>query len=520
LSNENLKKLWYLFKNNNMRIFNTGQISPSEKQDILDKHRTLYNGFRTMEPKVSNEQPLYIQDFAGDKLGMTLNNKGEVKKYTNVGINESIEEGETCEQCGGQMNEGICEQCGGGEMEEGKGHLDDIYHEEDLNPSDNFDYVEGGGNSYGTFEKMHHMKEEDAEIDELGTHELKKGKKYKYKTPSFDDEVEFDFEVDDEEGGDRMYKFKGKDAMNHLMAGKGVEKFVDYLDEQSKKRHQTKEGTATSNAPVSLGKHYDEIKDPYSFQSNGPVGNGKTLRMSNMDEQGFTGGGNAPDFDFDLNADPAYDFKSKGPKEGDGPFNVDAPDMDLDTDDEKEAFDFQSGGPDNGGEVYPVFEDSFDSLIDMDNELENEREELEEDDFEEFTSAFDDEIDEVDVSGSQGVYGDMDPAYDFDSEGPGSAGPYQTRNEAETSEQIPRKHDYKKMMRKKDAISKGEDFDDSELDISDYEDDYNPETSSWEEITKMTGDDEFGNVDEDLRESLINQKNKINEMFLRMKVIK
>jgi hypothetical protein len=61
---------------------------------------------------------------------------------------------------------------------------------------------------------------------------LKKGKKYKYKTPSFDDEIEFDFEVDDDKGGDKMYKFKGKDAMNHLMAGKGVESFVDYLDEQ------------------------------------------------------------------------------------------------------------------------------------------------------------------------------------------------------------------------------------------------------------------------------------------------
>jgi hypothetical protein len=36
----------------------------------------------------------------------------------------------------------------------------------------------------------------------------------------------------------------------------------------------------------------------------------------------------------------------------------------------------------------------------------------------------------------------------------------------------------------------------------------------------MTGDDEFSNVDEDIRESLINQKNKINEMMLRMKVIK
>jgi hypothetical protein len=282
------------------------------------------------------------------------------------------------------------------------------------------------------------------------------------------------------------------------------------------------EGTATSNAPVSYGKHYDEIKDPYNFQSDGPVGNGKTLRMSNVDEQGRTGGGNAPDFDFDLNAEPAFDFKSKGPEEGDGPFNVDAPDMDLDMDDEKKAYDFRSGGPNNGGETYPVFEDSFDKLIDMDNELEDEREELEEDDFDfdEFSSAFEPEIDEVDVSGSQGIYGDMEPAFDFDSEGPGGAGPYQRRNEGETNEQIPRKHDYKKMLRKKNALSRGEDFDDSELDISDYEGEYSPETSSWEEITKMTGDDEFSNVDEDIRESLINQKNKINEMMLRMKVIK
>jgi hypothetical protein len=37
----------------------------------------------------------------------------------------------------------------------------------------------------------------------------------------------------------------------------------------------------------------------------------------------------------------------------------------------------------------------------------------------------DEEIDEVDVSGSQGIYGDMDPAYDFDSDGPGKGGPYQ-----------------------------------------------------------------------------------------------
>ena len=469
-------------------------------KDILEAIKEGRNIKPTRLLYASNLSPQMFKDYINELL-----EKGFIKI-------ESVEEGKMCEQCGGEMYEDVCEQCGG-EMEEGVGKLDDIYHEEDLNPSDDFDYVDGGGNDYGTFEKMHHMKEEDAEIDELGTDELKKGGKYKYKHPDFEDEIEFDDEFEDKAGGEKMYKFKGKSNMNHLMPKKGIERFVDKFDDMN-------EGTATSNAPVSYGKHYDEIKDPYNFQSDGPVGNGKTLRMSNMDEQGFTGGGNAPDFDLD--AEPAFDFKSKGPEEGDGPFNVDAPDMDLDMDDEKKAYDFQSGGPDNGGEAYPVFEDSFDKLIDMDNELEDEREELEEDDFDfdEFSSAFEPEIDEVDVSGSQGIYGDMEPAFDFDSEGPGKAGPYQRRNEGETNEQIPRKHDYKKMLRKKDALSKGEDFDDSELDISDYEGEYSPETSSWEEITKMTGDDEFSNVDEDIKESLINQKNKINEMMLRMKVIK
>ena len=142
--------------------FGLGQMSTDEKSNILDQHRQIYNGYQAMQPKVSNTQPLYVQDFAKDKNGVTMSNKGVVTHYTNVGINESIEEGEMCEQCGGQMNEGICEQCGGSaEMEEETGHLDDIYNQEDLNlKHGDFDYVEGGGNDYGTFEKMHHMKEQ------------------------------------------------------------------------------------------------------------------------------------------------------------------------------------------------------------------------------------------------------------------------------------------------------------------------------------------------------------------------
>ena len=137
--------------------FGLGQLSATEKSDILDQHKSLYNGYQTMQPQVSNTQPLYTYDFAGDKDGMVVNNKGEVKKYTNMGINEQVESKEMCEQCGGRMTEGICEQCAGTEMEEGVGKLDDIYNVKDLGNND-FDYVEGGGNDYGTFEKMHHMK--------------------------------------------------------------------------------------------------------------------------------------------------------------------------------------------------------------------------------------------------------------------------------------------------------------------------------------------------------------------------
>ena len=377
--------------------FGLGQMSTDEKSNILDQHRQIYNGYQAMQPKVSNTQPLYVQDFAKDKNGVTMSNKGVVTHYTNVGINESIEEGEMCEQCGGQMNEGICEQCGGSaEMEEETGHLDDIYNQEDLNlKHGDFDYVEGCGNDYGTFEGMHHMKEQNGEVDELSTDELEKGGKYKYHTPSFEDEIEFDDEFGDENRGEKMYKFKGKNSMSHLMPGKHIENFVDYLD---------------------------------------------------LDEQG----GNSDDMDVD-DVEPAYNFDSNGPMDG--------------------------------GDTYPVTEEG-----NMDEP---------EITYDTMESAFNDEeeMDEQDVSGVQGIYNDMKPAFDFDSEGAGKAGPYQhSQYEGE------------------------DDFDENELEVN--FDEFDPRDKSWEEITAHTGDDEFGGVDEDIKESLITQKNRIMEMMNRMKVIK
>jgi len=65
-------------------------VSDAERENILSQHREVYNGYQTLNPNpVDNIQPLYVQDFANDKEGLVVNNKGEVKAYTNVGINES-----------------------------------------------------------------------------------------------------------------------------------------------------------------------------------------------------------------------------------------------------------------------------------------------------------------------------------------------------------------------------------------------------------------------------------------------
>ena len=190
-----------------------------ERSNILDQHKKLYDGLQTMQSQMKNPMDLYVQDFANDKEGITVNSKGDVKKYTNTKIHEQLdipyptvdgievemtEGSEMCEQCGGQMNEGICEQCC---SEEVKG----------IGGASDFDYVG------------------EEELDELGTDELVKGKNYKLNFPSFDDEVEFDDEYEDKSGGNKMYKFKGKKHGAHLMPGKHIEDYmVDIEDEEIK----------------------------------------------------------------------------------------------------------------------------------------------------------------------------------------------------------------------------------------------------------------------------------------------
>ena len=417
--------------------FGLGQLSATEKSDILDQHKSVYNGYKTMQPEVSNTQPLYVYDDISDKDGFVVNNKGEVKKYTNMGINEQVETkevcddcgamimdgmcnecgsgymeegmGETCEQCGGTMKEDVCEQCGSGKMEEETGHLDDIYKVRDLNlKKGDYDYVEGGGNDYGTFEGMHKnlYKEDDSdfmdyessytedgmddpdneddgyedinssevtdgEMDEIDIKDLIKGKRYKYNHPIHSSEFEFDSEHKYPEG-ENMYGFKN-DKTGYAIPGKHVKDYVSHLD----------------------------------------------------DEELYEQGGNVDD---------------------------------MDDDDVESAYDFESNGPMAGGDTYPVNE-----LEDDVKEYEQMESAFADDELEEGDIYGDAEFNEIDVSGVQGIYGAMDRAYNFDSDGPGKAGPYQEFS---------------------------------------YE-------------SELDEEDDFKEVDEDLKESFLTQKNKINEMFNR-----
>ena len=221
-------------------------------------------------------------------------------------------------------------------------------------------------------------------MEEVNIKDLVKGKKYKYNTPSHKAHIEFDDEHEYPEGGENMYGFRSKDT-GYSLGKKSVEDFVSDLED-------------------------DELE---------------------LEEQGFTGGGNAPDMDVS---------------------NV------------KRPYNFESGGPNTG---YPVFEDD---MYGYDPEKMYETMEsawADEELDEEMEEEMEEEMDEQDISGVQGIYGDMEKPYDFDSNGPGIAGPYQHSSWGGGSTHSPKR------------------------------------------------DENFEEVDEDLRESFLTQKNKINKMFNR-----
>ncbi len=70
------------------------KMTNEEKSNILDQHKEVYDGYVTQYAQ-SNEQPLYTQDFANDKEGLTVNNKGVVTAYKNMNINEMKHDGKS-----------------------------------------------------------------------------------------------------------------------------------------------------------------------------------------------------------------------------------------------------------------------------------------------------------------------------------------------------------------------------------------------------------------------------------------
>jgi len=122
-------------------------LTREEKENILDKHKTLYDGYAVRQNQ-SNMTPLYTQDYANDKGGITINSKGEISSYNNkIYMKESKE---ICSECGlyeemcecgsGGMYEDMCNECGGQMME---GECNECGYKVAKNMDKNkFDYVE------------------------------------------------------------------------------------------------------------------------------------------------------------------------------------------------------------------------------------------------------------------------------------------------------------------------------------------------------------------------------------------
>jgi hypothetical protein len=66
-----------------------------ERSNILDQHKEIYDGYVTSYAQQPNQQPLYVQDYANDKGGINVNNRGEVSTYSNMKINEMRHDGKS-----------------------------------------------------------------------------------------------------------------------------------------------------------------------------------------------------------------------------------------------------------------------------------------------------------------------------------------------------------------------------------------------------------------------------------------
>jgi hypothetical protein len=267
-----------------MKTWAIGLMSNDEKRNILDKHKHLYDGYRTMQPEIKKEQPLYVQDFANDKGGVTLNNRNTVTSYKNFGINEQVEQMEDeCMECGngeymeeskgmcsecGVMSEGECMECGWkGEMEEETQQVEDLDNFEDLNPKNKFDYVEGEVEEYGDQGSAYKNMDSSYDFDSEGPDVS--GDVYTVKADDMDlddEEVKpaFDF---DSEGPMKVYETMisafsdqngfGKDSFMNSMS----QKFEEDMEDEDMEDEEELYPTFSDDNFIGMSKKSGDMED-------------------------------------------------------------------------------------------------------------------------------------------------------------------------------------------------------------------------------------------------------------------
>ena len=270
-------------------------ISNEERENILNKHKHVYNGYRTLNPNpVENEQPLYVQDFANDKEGLVVNNKGEVKAYTNMGINEArkrkpyladeeMKEGEVDEFFKFDFsdedveNYKIKKQKRQDELDSALSSIDkkevDKKEVDKKEVDENEPMCEECGGDY-----MEETEFDKNEMEEIEHHDLKKGSSYKMKIPNFDDDNDEEGEFEytgpvNYEFGEPHHSFQRKDRTGGALLGKDLSRlYTEDEDEEIEVSSIEELGDAIFNSgrleEILSMLDMDEYSDEYDFVDN------------------------------------------------------------------------------------------------------------------------------------------------------------------------------------------------------------------------------------------------------------
>jgi len=270
-------------------------ISNEERENILNKHKHVYNGYRTLNPNpVENEQPLYVQDFANDKEGLVVNNKGEVKAYTNMGINEArkrkpyladeeMKEGEVDEFFKFDFsdedveNYKIKKQKRQDELDSALSSIDkkevDKKEVDKKEVDENEPMCEECGGDY-----MEETEFDKNEMEEIEHRDLKKGSSYKMKIPNFDDDNDEEGEFEytgpvNYEFGEPHHSFQRKDRTGGALLGKDLSRlYTEDEDEEIEVSSIEELGDAIFNSgrleEILSMLDMDEYSDEYDFVDN------------------------------------------------------------------------------------------------------------------------------------------------------------------------------------------------------------------------------------------------------------